>query len=347
MLEGHYSELFSVHSCIVAGCTHATALLRAYVIVSFDSLVYLFEDVRLKVVVDDMTLQMIGDSVSGLARAMADAAAALLDMLSGDLKAVVSLTKTLLLASSPELLQQLHRLLCRRGWDIRTARSTKDLGIDFTCEGRSVAVVKARAQQQRKRLPRYLYLRGLGGDTAKLASTGAKPALLYGTAVVGLSTAQLESNRSLLAQMAFGKHGGSSITLQYMLSATHHDPYYDMVSKPMFMWAAAVWRGNGDKRVMEVAFQAAASLPAEQVGRMHGLGPAHATVQAIRRLGWEPLSSVRWRTRLGQVLDLREQCPMAIKRAVYPAARQVLSEALAHNRQWPALGGRHLRGTAG
>ena len=97
------------------------------------------------------------------------------------------------------------------------------------------------------------------------------------------------------------------------------------------MWAKAVWEGGASIREMQVAFTAAASVPEEQTGRLHGIGPAYATVQALRRIGWQPANAVTWKTRLGFLLDLRETCPQAIKRAVYPVVRQVLSELLAHS----------------
>ena len=113
--------------------------------------------------------------------------------LRGQLRAVVSATKTLLLASSPQLLASRHAMVLERGWGLRMAKSTKNLGIDFCCSGQAGQVMAGRLRAQVRRAGRYAYLQKLGGDTGKVAATGAKPALTYGAGVVGTSASQVDS----------------------------------------------------------------------------------------------------------------------------------------------------------
>ena len=99
------------------------------------------------------------DGQCELARRLARAAAHLLDSLQGDLKAVVNLTKSLLLASSPALLDMLHSLLTDMGWTFRKVKRIKNLGVDFALEGQATTVSAARLKAQTKRKGRYLHLK--------------------------------------------------------------------------------------------------------------------------------------------------------------------------------------------
>ena len=120
-----------------------------------------------------------------------------------------------------------------------------------------------------------------------MAAQGAKPALTYGVAVIGATSQQLDRARSLLATMAFGVHGGSSITLKYMLSRQwRRDPFCDDVTLPICMWAKAAWKPGCPDRQMTVAFDYALKHPDDDINGLAGRGLAHATLQAMRSLGW-------------------------------------------------------------
>ena len=334
-LDGNYTQPFQAEAGIVAGCTHATALLRAYTTLSLDKLVYDFPDLRLKVVVDDMTLQMVDELEERLAPHLALGTAALLDMLSQDLRAVVNTDKTLILASSPRLLDKLHGLIKYQGWDLRKAKSAKNLGIDFACDRAAASVIKGRHTAQALRKGRYCFLRQHGGNTAALAAAGARPAITYGVGAVGCSDTQLRQTRTLLASLAFGDHGGSSLTLKYMLTTSPiKDPYYLLVARPIYMWTVAVWEAKLSIREMQVAFDAACAAPPD---KLHGVGPAHATVQALRRIGWRPTTAARWTTHDGIELNLKEVCPKTVALLVHRDSLKALCAHVAAAHGWPHL----------
>ena len=63
-LEGACSEIFRVNTSIVAGCAGATTMLRAMLLQACDEVVGECPRVRLKVVVDDISLQALGSPSS-------------------------------------------------------------------------------------------------------------------------------------------------------------------------------------------------------------------------------------------------------------------------------------------
>ena len=59
----HHSHIESVHSSIVAGCSQATTLLRVFVVRVLDKVVRRNPNIRLDVIVDDITMSAIGRGV--------------------------------------------------------------------------------------------------------------------------------------------------------------------------------------------------------------------------------------------------------------------------------------------
>ena len=168
-LEGVCSEVVRTSTSIVAGCSAATTMLRVILLQSCDSFTTWSPQVRMKVVVDDISLQAIG-SEGEVPPTLARAANKMVDMLQGDLQAEVSVKKSLALGSSAAV----EKAICERlRHKLATARSAKNLGVDFGCRGRIAVTQKLRNITVAKRCKRHQFIKRDKGDAAKLVKTGA------------------------------------------------------------------------------------------------------------------------------------------------------------------------------
>ena len=95
-------------------------------------------------------------------------------------------------------------------------------------------------------------------------------------------------------------------------------PFYDYVTLPICMWAKAAWKPGCPDRQMTVAFDYALKHPDDDINGLAGRGPAHAALQALRRLGWKAYSAFHWESRAGQYFDIRQMCPSSCWLLVMP-----------------------------
>ncbi len=149
----------SLGTTIVAGCTFATTLLKLVLLKALDLTSAAHNLVRLKVYVDDASVQ---------ARGLGDRAAKLVAAATRDLieelqkpevGLVVSTSKTHGVATNPTLGRQLAARLAASG--LTTKSHTKNLGVDFAAGGRRrTGVRQERFHKLRGRLHRFAALEG-------------------------------------------------------------------------------------------------------------------------------------------------------------------------------------------
>ena len=109
--------------------------------------------------------------------------------------------------------------------------------------------MKHRLRNMKKRVPRFRRLRKLGISTSRLLRTGAKAAMTYGQAIVGVSNSLLRDQRrtaGAISAPASGR-GGQNLDVALMLAdedaRAGADPAFDAHLMPIGDWATAVWEG--------------------------------------------------------------------------------------------------------
>ena len=178
-LEGVCSPVYRVSTSIVAGCAGATTLLRAILLRSCDAVVSLCPEVRLKVVVDDISLQAIG-SASDVSINLSRATDIIAEKLETDVQATLSRSKSIVIASSAALERSIWNALTHK---LLVSKAVKKFGVDVCCRGRTTATQRLRIVTVAKRRGKYQFLRRNGGNMAKVAKTGALPSMTYGASV--------------------------------------------------------------------------------------------------------------------------------------------------------------------
>ena len=150
---------------------------------------------------DDIDTEAIGDS-EDVKRNITGATSFVVLALEHKVEAEVSWTKSVILASSSQLRQEIS--LSTIGMGIRVGLTGKKLGTDFTLGGaRRCAALKNRLAQCRRRDGRFKALRQAAGRTkaAAIHKTGAMAAAPFGVGTVGVSDSHLKSLRQSAAKV--------------------------------------------------------------------------------------------------------------------------------------------------
>ena len=128
------------------------------------------------------------------------------------------------------------------------AKKVKALGVGLGAGvRRNVDVMRHRLKTMKKRVPRFRRLRKLGISTSRLLRTGAKAAMTYGQALIGVSNSLLRDQRRTAAAISAPESGigGQSLDLALILADENAragaDPAFDAHSMPIGDWSTAVW----------------------------------------------------------------------------------------------------------
>ena len=349
VLEGAVSAELATDTTIVAGCSGATTLLKAFIIAKFDAIVAKYPTLRYCVMVDDMTIAASG-TVARVLRSLPRALHALWTALAAapprgrDLQ--VSGAKSVAISSDPEVGR---RVVARVGSKrMRLVTATKNLGVDDgagKATPRTVAAGRLRAVASR--VPRLRMLRKAGlvkGRLAALARSGAVPAATYGAKVTGYSDAMLDSLRTTVGKTLFADNHGSLSLSYLLLQSPRVDPAFLCNREPLVAWAAAWWEQRVPRSSMLRAFRRAAG---NTTSWTHCRGPAGATVLTLRRLGWRAGSGSEWTDDRGQSFTLDSLGPWGVgKLADESTERWLWKKACATDPGLGEVGGHPLLGPA-
>ncbi len=154
---------------VLAGCAHATALMKLTLVDSLEVVVARWPSVNAAVVVDDTQLQMVGRP--GAVRfCIMEAPREFREHIESVAGMIVSVGKLEFVTNSAEIYDAVKRKQVLR----HTLRKhTRNLGVDYAC-GRKLMckVVNKRLLSARARLPMLKRLRNVCARVARLVSTG-------------------------------------------------------------------------------------------------------------------------------------------------------------------------------
>ena len=304
------TEFVQVAGTLVAGCSHATTLLRLCLMGALDTVAQKWPSADLAVVVDDIQFQSMGRAAS-VGRVLAGAVRMARRYLAEDCHMVVSEPKFVVISSDLELDAQ----LASRGLGKSLARTTRNLGVDFA-GGRSqrCQVRKSRLKKLRARLPMFRRLRAAGARTKTLARTGINPAALYGVGVTGIGNTYLKEARVVCRSAFQLSVAGRSLLLDLELAGRGTDPAYRAHLEPVLYFCRALWDTWVPRAHLIRAFSSASRRVGQLAHPWAGVkGPASAVAATIFRVGWRVDENMptRWTTHVG-VVDVLETPPRAV-----------------------------------
>ena len=280
----------------MAGCAFATSLLKAYLLPIADKCVRIYPSIKLCVYVDDIGLRQFGWDEGAVARSVAWGTKAVIKDLH-EAGSVVNVDKSAFVASTSRMGSQISRALA--SLRNRHSRVLKNLGAGLCSRGRMTSVLQNRMRKALKRVGRHVVLREAGGNAAQLWRTGARLSSTYGLAVGGIPEADFAKSRSVAASMVCSFAPGQSTSLVLQMDSVHADPFFTLVGEPIVQWARRAWLQPELRRYMAVSFDAAWKAGQRLNGDvLSGRGPAHAVVQALLRLRWQPCNALKWKTGL-------------------------------------------------
>ena len=322
---------------VVAGCAFATTLMRIMLLRFGDRLTQHYSSLMVVIFVDDVQGLVVGPGGRPYETVVAAAEYAI-GQLEGELKLQVSRTKTEVLTSGGRPRPRAFRQ--RQALGVAVARSTKCLGIDFSCGRRaSRRVQQSRLKRFGERRGRFRMLGRAGVDVGKLLRTGGTAAMTYGAEVAGAPPSLLRQMRAAARACLTDRTAGKSLTLDLALRDGRPDPAYLLMRAPLVQWARAVGLrsvppGWLHRTWHEAQRAAGGTLSAWSVVR----GPAGAVVASLGRLGWTALTATMWVTPHGP-LDLEVHSPALVALLADRSAEAVLAQEVAASEGCPELSG--------
>ncbi|CAK0875146.1 unnamed protein product [Prorocentrum cordatum] len=233
VLDGCYTTGKAWQRGIVAGSRYAPFCLKMVIILELDDLVYRFPWADTCIFFDDHAMATHG----------------LREFVQLDLAVSRGAEGKTVALTSNTALGDIINASCRR-LGARAATHEKHLGATSAAgRRRRVGAIKKRALKFAARQSRIAAVRGAGETTQKLVRHAKVPALLYGSATVGMADSTLQELRTSVATAMPGCTKGRSTNLT--LLSDDVDPGCLVNSGPIIAWATAWQEANTDEQLME------------------------------------------------------------------------------------------------
>ena len=323
-----HSQVTRAGRTIIAGCVHATALIKCYMRRTLSRVCTRYPLLDVREVVDDVSLQRVGKDNDSVAQDIVGAAA----LIGEDFKELgltLQVKKSAVVTRDPVMAERLDRDLKRMGYKRHLAVRLR--GNDFSGAGRrSVAVRQARIRKAEQAGPRLTALRRAGGNAMAIFSRGTVKGALWSSAVDGVSNVQLAQIRHVAGLATRAQTAGKSLTLDLALSEGRSpDPFVQVCAEPVFEWCAALWEDRVPALRLRVAFvQAVADLAGKASPWMHVKGPAGVLVLTLARLGWSAQAYNVFVTQDGTRLELGRWSPAFVRQLAVADAKVALLRKL-------------------
>ena len=293
------ARVHALLATVIAGCAHATALMKLSLVDSLDYALGRWPSVQAAVVVDDTQFQVIGTPAL-VKRAIAGVTKDFRSHIEDVARMLVSVPKLEVLTNCDVVAQGLRRDQMFKGC---LNRSTRNLGADYAC-GRRIGrqVGKNRIKQGKVRKPFLKRLRQAGANVARLVQSGIVPAIVYGSNVTGMRPPELRTARGVVHAVLYEHAFGRSVDIDLSLEALGVDPAYRGTVDCILMWKAALmdqWLPRSWMfRTMVTAIKDGkqAKQPFDAV-----FGPTSAVVATCSRFGWQFTSAAIVHTHRGDI----------------------------------------------
>ena len=146
----------------------------------------------------------------------------------------------------------------------------------------------------------------------KILRNGFKPAGTYGVQVTGMRSTQMRSMRASFHRAIVDGNKGRGCTLDLALAQDRLDPAYDICSLPIAWWVAGLREQWIPRHMLLRTFSdAMVNVEADDFKKVRG--PASAAVASMKRIGWEPLTLITWKTCEGGVINIDDMCPRTVQ----------------------------------
>ena len=283
-----------------------------------DELTHSRPNVKLGLIVDDLSIQCIGqaDEVATQVLQATDTPVLKLE----GLGLIVSKGdswqpggKSVVVATSAALRKRLSMSFKKRG--IKTVRTARHLGVDYDPETGRVkkkATAKARqkeAKAKRQRIQALVKHKKIAGRLTRVMIVASRS---YGTAVTGMSDKDIaDLNKEV--HVAMGKATGRSSFPRLML--TGGLPATRPATAPVMALARAIFDKDLSPKELTEGWRHASTQWASQPGtNCNASGPADAALRALRRVGWAWPAPYPLVTQSGIELDMRLEAPLTIQK---------------------------------
>ncbi len=352
---------------VVAGCSLASTLIKAYVIEAYDEFVEQAPGIRFDSHVDDNVLSCEGGEIH-VQSTVTRAAAIMSGIVRDRLLCKVARRKTHVVTTKEALgARILSEVRASIGGE--QAATAPSLGIDYAAgriraRWRRRSTASTRIKRGLRRRARLSRLRDLMGSRAvSIFATGVLPAMVYGAEVGGVSDTELALVRKVAAAALRPRARGRSLNMTLLI---HGDPAWRAATAPVCQYVRMVWRAAAGSRA--VASDARVTLPGirryweavdfEQLmttkmkegvqirkrrwDRVRGpIGAAHLSLE---RLGWSFDGPFRLTDDLGVTRNIMDHSPRMWNDLLREAVQRSHERGIAAKwaRRCPRFGGRRI-----
>ncbi len=280
-LQGFTQDALYPQHGIPAGCGFATYLVQGYCITCIQCWQQRHLSVPGSLFIDDITATTMADTVRKVVRALAHAAADLVDVVENELHCRLSLEKAQIVASNDRVHQALRSVLGKYAGPNVKKSGAKNLGIDYFAGSlrRSIANRQSQRDRFRKlkaRNRKLLAIKSQGASMRKLYVTGLQQQGHFGQDVTGIDRAELWAQQSQFLRVVGSGGRTRSRSLSLVL---HRDPSWAQGMGPVLVWAKLVCKssshcGSYSLQLLRDVMQPLLSKPPKDWSQVRGpLGP--------------------------------------------------------------------------
>lgn len=232
-----YTRAVFASRTLGAGCSHAHALIKMYTLRTLQRLEAMFPSAGIRVVVDDVSAQIFGKSANKLTATAGDFMRTFKREFEEDLKLVVNVEKTAVVAGDEETTRGMERNLSGAGLPVVATARLLGVGI-ATKRAAGRAVARARYAAVAVRRGEFRALFKAGGQTHALVRCDTNTARPWCSSVVGLTDGDLlRIRRDAASELCGAKRGGSVSAIFVLAQRWGPDLAYEAHFLPLRAWA--------------------------------------------------------------------------------------------------------------
>ena len=334
--QGALSTAIASSRGIVAGCSAATPLVKAYYILPIiglhQSLRAQLLDVKLQVYLDDFSISTLG-SPRQVAKDLVAAGRATIDTITTALFCHVVPEKTVVVASRRSIAVEIAA-------EIGSGKSTEAVenGVLLGCSLRQGARWRRRGARttvgkrrffaaHRRHIRAGIFRRLAGGKGAKLFVSGTRAVGGYGAEVAGIDSTKLKQFRGWAARSFLPSRCSTTAVL-----LLHGDPTLDMATAATRRYAAEWWNSGWDRSALhrldlEAMHRAVGSRAPPRSWR-GARGPLTAMILELRRLGWSWPAPGVFEDGHGALIHLDQVSPQMLRHLLRASRQEQLAVEL-------------------